>query len=75
MTRVCKNCEYSRKSSRWTELRCHLNPPVISVERSEGRFPTVAKKDFCSKWEPKWDENPVIAEAWQLFQATLKLAK
>ena len=75
MIRECKDCEYYRKSLRWNAPRCHLNPPVLSREESHGRFPTIAKKDFCRKWEPKWNDNPVIAEAWELFQTTLKLAK
>lgn len=75
MTRNCKDCEYYRKSDSWIDPRCHLSPPVFFEKQSRGQFPTINKDDFCSRWEPKWDENPVIAEAWELFQATLKLAK
>lgn len=73
--RNCITCEYSRKARYHNSSKCHLNPPVLPRERPEGRFPDIYDGDFCSKWEPKWDDNPVIAEAWELFLVTLKLAK
>lgn len=72
--RNCKACEYYRNREYANNPNCHLNPPVI-LDDKHGHFPTVSVNDFCAKWEPKWDGNPVIAEAWELFQMTIKLAK
>lgn len=67
--RRCENCEYHHDG------RCHLNPPQYAGAHISSEQPEVYYDGYCSKWEPKWDDNPVIAEAWELFQMTLKLAK
>jgi len=72
--RKCEECEYYRKQEYAINPTCHLNPPFVLKDK-HGHFPTISKNDFCSKWEPKWDDNPVITEAWELFQMTLKLTK
>ncbi len=71
--RRCEGCEYFDNSATYSTY-CRYNPPMISGDHQSGKFPQVDKDSYCSKWEPKWDDNPVIAEAWELFQATVKLA-
>ncbi len=73
--RRCKNCEYYAKPSTYGLPYCQFNPPIVSGDHQAGSFPHTNDELFCSKWEPKWDDNPTIAEAWELFQTTLKLAK
>lgn len=73
--RKCKNCEYFYKRSDYYDSTCQFTPPVVSGNNQYGRFPITKKDSFCSKWEPKWIDNPVIVEAWELFQTTLILAK
>ena len=67
--RKCEDCEY------YNDERCRFNPPQFAGLHIDPRQPEVYEDSYCSKWEPKWDDNPTIAEAWELFQTTLKLAK
>lgn len=67
--RKCDDCEYHLNG------KCHLNPPQYVGAHIGPEHPEVYYDGFCSKWEPKWDNNPVISEAWELFLVTLKLAK
>lgn len=67
--RKCTDCEYHRDG------KCHLSPPQYAGAHTGTEQPEVYYDGFCSHWEPIWDSNPVISEAWELFQMTLKLAK
>ncbi len=70
--RRCETCEYYFKRYR-SSAKCYFNPPQISGEHNSGRFPSVDKDDFCSKWEPNWHENEQIREAWNQFVMVRKL--
>jgi len=71
--RKCKDCEYFYNTSKYSLGKCHYNPPAISGEHQSGRFPEVYEESYCSKWEPRWHDNPVLREAWREFLLVRKL--
>lgn len=72
--RKCSDCEYFRKPS-YGSGYCHFNPPTVSGDYQSGRFADTSIDDFCSKWEPKWDENDMINKAWDEFLLVVKLSR
>jgi len=77
--RRCDQCEYYKAISDFNVQsyrgNCHGQMPRPRQKDDNGVFLIVHGNSFCPKWEPKWDDNPVIAEAWELFQTTVKLTK
>ena len=71
--RKCENCEYYDASRYGNEGKCQFYPPVVSGEHQRGRFPATYKNSYCSKWEPKWSDNPVLQDAWKEFMLVHKL--
>lgn len=71
--RQCKDCEYFRQSN------CFFNPPTVSGvgthSYQNSSYPSVNEDYFCSKWEPIWEDNEVLNEAWKEFQLILKMTK
>ena len=57
---------------------CYFNPPTVAAGSSQGLktgYPKVTEDARCSKWEPKWDNNPIIDKAWKEFELIQKMAK
>ena len=73
--RACKDCEYYKKKTSYMSGKCYFNPPMLSGEHQDGKFPEVGEDDYCSKWEPMWDDNPMISKAWKEFQTMVKLSR
>ena len=70
--RRCKDCEYYFREPKRSG-RCYFNPPLTVDEYDHGQVPIVSENSFCSKWEPRWDDNPVLREAWNEFILVRKL--
>lgn len=73
--RACKDCEYYKKRGSFSSPKCHFNPPTVSGDHQSGKFPEIDDDDYCSKWQPIWDENPMISRAWKEFQTIAKLSR
>lgn len=69
--RRCEKCEWllPRRSL------CCYNPPKVfqGTTYSKTEYPAVNKDGFCSKWEPKWADNPHIKAQWEKFKTSLGL--
>ncbi len=70
--RKCINCEYHLNKSNYGRGKCYFNIPT-TFQYESGTFPTVDDDDFCSYWEPKWNDNELIKQAWQEFIMVHKL--
>lgn len=73
LERSCITCEYRHKHSKYSSPVCRYNPPTVSGDHQHGRFPETYDEAYCSKWEPKWIENPVLQEAWEQFLMVHKI--
>ena len=74
MKRKCKHCEYFKHywGEQDPEGECYLQPPTVVSNGSDR--PRVMGSDYCSKWEPKWEDNSAIWAAWKIFLTAWKLA-
>ena len=70
--RQCMDCEYYRIRHGYSG-RCHYHPPRYSGTERTSRLPATPEDSYCSKWEPKWDDNEMIAQAWKDFLLVHKL--
>jgi len=70
--RQCLGCEYYYKASGYSG-RCRYYPPKFSGSQGTSRLPSTEKNSYCSKWEPKWDDNEIISQAWEDFLLVHKL--
>jgi len=70
--RRCLDCEYYFLRHGYSG-RCHYHPPRYSGVGETSRLPATSGDSYCSKWEPKWDDNEMIAQAWKDFLLVHKL--
>ncbi len=70
--RRCDQCEYYEKIGVVARPTCMRKPPKYYVDRGYRR-PEIKDDTYCHKWEPKWSDNPVLAEAWLQFKMVHKL--
>lgn len=70
--RQCLDCEYYYKRAGYNG-RCRYYPPTYLGSGHIGSLPQVNENSYCSKWEPKWDDNEMIAQAWEDFLLVHKL--
>jgi len=70
--RLCLDCEYYYIPTGYSG-RCRYYPPIYSGQSGTSMLPHTAEDSYCSKWEPKWDDNEMIAQAWEDFLLVHKL--
>lgn len=71
--RQCLDCEYYYRRDGYNG-RCLYHPPkYLGAGHTGGNLPHVDEDSYCSKWEPKWDDNEMIAQAWKDFLLVHKL--
>ncbi len=68
----CLDCEYYFLKPGYSG-RCCYHPPRYSATRNTSRLPATSEDSYCSKWEPKWEDNEMIAQAWEDFLLVHKL--
>ena len=80
--RKCKTCEYYKVftgvSGNYPNGECYFNPPTVAGGSTSGlktAYPKVKEDARCSKWEPKWEQNPIIDKAWKEFLLVQKMAR
>ena len=71
--RQCSDCEYYYNLEPGYTGRCRYNPPRFSGATRTSRLPSTEEDSYCSKWEPKWDDNEMVAQAWKDFLLVHKL--
>ncbi len=70
--RRCIDCEYYDKKDNWQGY-CLYHPPKFSGAQGASRLPKTSEDAYCSTWEPKWDDNEMVARAWEDFLIVQKL--
>lgn len=70
--RQCVNCEYYYVKRGYSG-KCCYHPPRFSGSQGSSRLPSTSEDSYCSNWEPKWDDNEMIAQAWEDFLLVHKL--
>lgn len=70
--RQCLDCEYYFLRPGYLG-RCCYHPPRYSATGDTSRLPSTSEDSYCSKWEPKWEDNEMIAQAWEDFLLVHKL--
>lgn len=69
--RRCDQCEYYKEPDLYGTSRCQSKPPVVI--NNQFHLTAIQPDGYCADWEPKWSDNPVLAEAWAEFKLVHKL--